>query len=139
MIIDGKKVAADLRAELKKKVAELKSTYNAIPGLTVILVGEDAPSKIYVRNKEKSAIEVGINSEVIRYQENVEEKVLLNKIKELNGNNKVSGILVQLPLPKHIDKRRLILAPDCGLGFLPKELCLRKLKIMTKVAKSFIN
>ena len=83
MIIDGKKVAADLRAELKKKVAELKSTYNAIPGLTVILVGEDPPSKIYVRNKEKSAIEVGINSEVIRYQENVEEKVLLNKILQL--------------------------------------------------------
>ena len=67
MVIDGKKIAADLRAELKEKVAELKSTYNAIPGLTVILVGEDAPSKIYVRNKEKSAIEVGINSEVIRY------------------------------------------------------------------------
>ena len=108
MIIDGKKVAADLRAELKKKVAELKSIYNAIPGLTVILVGEDVPSKIYVRNKEKSAIEVGIQSEVTRYQENVEEKVLLNKIKELNGNNKVSGILVQLPLPKHIDKRKVL-------------------------------
>jgi len=66
MIIDGKKVAADLRAELKKKVAELKSNYNAVPGLTVILIGEDLPSKIYVKNKEKSAIEVGINSEVIR-------------------------------------------------------------------------
>ena len=108
MIIDGKKVAADLRADLKKRVIELKSTYNAVPGLTVILVGEDAPSKIYVRNKEKSAIEVGINSEIIRYPENVEEKILLNKIKELNGNNKVSGILVQLPLPKHIDKRKVI-------------------------------
>ncbi len=106
--IDGKKVAADLRAELKKKVAELKSTYNAAPGLTVILVGEDAPSKIYVRNKEKSAIEVGINSKVIRYPENIEEKVLLDKIKELNDNNEVSGILVQLPLPKHIDKRKVI-------------------------------
>ena len=106
--IDGKKVAADLRAELKKKVAELKSTYNAAPGLTVILVGEDAPSKIYVRNKEKYAIEVGINSKVIRYPENIEEKVLLDKIKELNDNNEVSGILVQLPLPKHIDKRKVI-------------------------------
>ena len=80
MIIDGKKVAADLRADLKKKVAELKSTYNDVPGLTVILVGEDTPSKIYVRNKEKSAIEVGINSEVIRYPANLEEKVLLDKI-----------------------------------------------------------
>ena len=108
MIIDGKKVAADLRVELKKKVAELKSTYNTVPGLTVILVGEDPPSKIYVKNKEKCAIEVGINSEVIKYPENVEEKVLLNKIEELNKNNKVSGILVQLPLPKHIDKRKVI-------------------------------
>ena len=108
MIIDGKKVAAELREELKKKVTELKSTYNTVPGLTVILVGEDPPSKIYVRNKEKSANEVGINSEVIKYPENVEEKVLLNKIIELNNNNNVSGILVQLPLPKHIDKRKVI-------------------------------
>ena len=106
--IDGKKTAADLRADLKKKVAKLKSTYNAVPGLTVILVGEDAPSKIYVKNKEKSAIEVGINSEVIRFPADLEEKVLLDKIKELNNNNKVSGILVQLPLPKHINKRKVI-------------------------------
>jgi len=108
MIIDGKKIAADLRVDLKKKVAELKSIYNAVPGLTVILVGEDTPSKIYVKNKEKFAKEVGMNSEVIRYPENVEEKVLLNKIKELNNNDKVSGILVQLPLPKHIDKRKVV-------------------------------
>ena len=108
MLIDGKKVAADLRADLKKKIVELKSNYNAIPGLTVVLVGEDPPSKIYVKNKEKFAKEVGMNSEVIRYPENVEEKVVLNKIKELNNNDKVSGILVQLPLPKHIDKRKVI-------------------------------
>ena len=78
------------------------------PGLTVILVGEDPASKIYVKNKEKFAKEIGINSEVIRYPANLEEKVLLNKIKELNKNDKVSGILVQLPLPKHIDKRKVI-------------------------------
>ena len=108
MIIDGKKTAAELREELKKKVAELKSTYNAIPGLTVILVGEDPASKIYVKNKEKFAKEVGIDSEVIRYPENVEEKVVLAKIEELNKNKKVSGILVQLPLPKHINKKKVI-------------------------------
>ena len=108
MIIDGKKISAVLREKLKEKVSKLKSTYNAVPGLTVILIGEDPPSKIYVKNKEKSAIEVGINSEVIRYQDNVEEKLVLNKIKELNENDKVSGILVQLPLPKHIDKRKVI-------------------------------
>jgi len=108
MIIDGKKAAAELRSQLKKKVDELKSKHNNVPGLTVILVGEDAPSKIYVRNKEKSAIEAGINSEVIRYPADLEEKVLLEKIKELNNDQKVSGILVQLPLPKHINKRKVI-------------------------------
>ena len=108
MIIDGKKIAAELREELKKNVVELKSTYNAIPGLTVILVGEDTPSKIYVKNKEKFAKEVGMNSEVIRYPADLKEKELLNKIKELNKDDKVSGILVQLPLPKHIDKRKII-------------------------------
>ena len=112
MIIDGKKTASELRIKLKKDVAELKSKYNSEPGLTVILVGEDPPSKIYVKNKEKSAIEVGIKSEVIRYPAELEEKVLLDKIKELNNNDKVSGILVQLPLPKHIDKRKVIEAID---------------------------
>ena len=122
MIIDGKKTAAELREELKKKIVELKSTYNAVPGLTVILVGEDPPSKIYVKNKEKFAKEIGINSEVLRYEADMEEKELLNKIKELNKNDKVSGILVQLPLPKHIDKRKVIEAIDHGKdvdGFHP--------------------
>ena len=108
ILIDGKKTAANLRNELKETVTNLKSKYNTVPGLTVILVGEDGPSKIYVKNKEKSAIEVGINSEVIRYPANLEEKVLIDKINELNNNNKVSGILVQLPLPKHINKKKII-------------------------------
>ena len=108
MIIDGKKTAAELREELKKKVAELRSTHNAVPGVTVILVGEDPASKIYVKNKEKFAKEIGMNSEVIRYPADTEEKVVLNKIKELNEDKKISGILVQLPLPKHIDKKKVI-------------------------------
>tara|TARA_Y100001970_G_scaffold150321_1_gene184308 strand:- start:471 stop:1313 length:843 start_codon:yes stop_codon:yes gene_type:complete len=108
MIIDGKKTAEDLRKDLKRKISELKSTYNAVPGLSVILVGEDPASKIYVKNKAKFAKEVGLNSEVIRYPANLEEKVLLNKIKDLNKNTKVSGILVQLPLPSHIDKKKVI-------------------------------
>ena len=114
IIINGKKIAATLREELKTKVTKLKSTYNAVPGLTVILVGEDPPSKIYVRNKEKFANEVGIKSEVVRYPDTIEEKTILNKIEELNKNSNVSGILVQLPLPKHIDKRKIIEAilPD---------------------------
>ena len=107
-LIDGKKIASELRNNLKEEVSNLKAKHGQVPGLTVILVGEDPPSKIYVKNKEKFAKEVGMNSEVIRYPENVEEKVVLNKIKELNNNDKVSGILVQLPLPKHIDKRKVI-------------------------------
>ena len=121
-LIDGKKIASELRNDLKKEVSNLKAKHGKVPGLTVILIGEDLPSKIYVKNKEKCAKEVGINSEVIRYPENVEEKVILNKIKELNDNNKVSGILVQLPLPKHIDKRKVIetILPDKDVdGFHP--------------------
>ena len=108
ILIDGKKEAAELREKLKKEVLELKSKYNKVPGLTVILIGELAPSKIYVKNKEKSANEVGLKSEVIRYPETVDEKTVLNKIEELNNDESVSGILVQLPLPKHIDKQKVI-------------------------------
>ena len=108
MIIDGKKLAAKLREDLKKKIIKLKSTFNSTPGLSVILIGENPASKIYVKNKEKFAKEIGIDSEVIKYQEKIEEKVVLDKIKELNQNKKVSGILVQLPLPKHIDKKKII-------------------------------
>ncbi len=112
ILIDGKKEAAKLREELKKQVTELKSKHKTVPGLTVILVGEDAPSKIYVRNKEKFAKEVGMNSEVIRYPADLEESKLIDKIKQLNKDKKVSGILVQLPLPKQIDKRKVIEAID---------------------------
>ena len=108
ILIDGKKIAAELREELKKEVSELKSKHNKVPGLTVILIGEDAPSQIYVRNKERSAKEVGLKSEVIKYPDTVEEKTVLKKIEELNNDESVSGILVQLPLPKHIDKQKVI-------------------------------
>ena len=108
ILIDGKKIAAELREELKQEVAELKTKYNKVPGLTVILIGDMAPSQIYVRNKEKSANEVGLKSEVIRYPDTVEEKTILEKIEELNNDENISGILVQLPLPKHIDKQKVI-------------------------------
>ena len=99
---------AELREELKQEVADLKTKYNKVPGLTVILIGDMAPSQIYVRNKEKSAIEVGLKSEVIKYPDTVEEKTILEKIEELNNDESISGILVQLPLPKHIDKQKVI-------------------------------
>ena len=108
MIIDGKKEAALLREEIKKKILLIKSKDSKIPGLTVILVGDFAPSQIYVRNKEKSSKEVGINSNVIKYSKDVTEQEVVIKIKELNDDKNVSGILVQLPLPSQIDKEKII-------------------------------
>ena len=107
MILDGKKEAALLREEIKKEITALKEKNNKVPGLTVILIGDFAPSQIYVRNKEKNSKEVGINSKVIKYSKDVSEKKVLEKIEELNNDNKVSGILVQLPLPAQINKEKI--------------------------------
>ena len=112
ILIDGKKTAADLRLNLKNEVDDLKKKFNRVPGLTVILIGEYAPSKIYVRNKEKSAVEIGLKSEIIKYPDTVDEKTVLEKISELNKDENVSGILVQLPLPKHINNKKIIDAID---------------------------
>ena len=112
MIIDGKKEAAILRDKIKKEIDSIKSKNNKVPGLTVILIGDFAPSQIYVKNKEKNAKEVGINSEVIRYPKDITEQEVLKKIKELNNSDDVSGILVQLPLPNQIDKEKIINAID---------------------------
>ena len=108
MIIDGKKEAKLLREEIKKEILKIKKSKNKVPGLTVILIGNYTPSKIYVKNKEKNSKEVGMNSDVIKYSDDVSEKEILNKIKELNNDQNVSGILVQLPLPKQIDKEKII-------------------------------
>ena len=122
ILIDGKKIAAELREELKKEVSSLKTKYNKVPGLSVILIGDLTPSQIYVKNKEKFANEVGLKSEVIKYPDSVTEKVILDKISELNNDVSVSGILVQLPLPKHINKQKIIeaIAPSKDVdGFHP--------------------
>ena len=108
MIIDGKKQAEIIRNEIKKEISDLKKKSGKTPSLTVILIGDFAPSLIYVKNKEKSAREVGINSEIIRYPKNVSEKDILKKIEELNKNDEISGILVQLPLPSQISKEKII-------------------------------
>ena len=108
MIIDGKKEAEIIQNEIKKEISEFKKKINKIPSLTVILIGDYIPSQIYVKNKEKKAREVGMNSEIIRYPKNVSEKEVLNKIEQLNKNVKTSGILVQLPLPDQISKERII-------------------------------
>tara|TARA_B100001540_G_scaffold169536_1_gene149816 strand:- start:457 stop:1293 length:837 start_codon:yes stop_codon:yes gene_type:complete len=108
MIIDGKKESQLIRQEIKKEIDSIKLKKDKVPGLSVILIGNYPPSEIYVRNKQKSSIEVGINSEIIKYQNDVTEKEVLKKIQELNNNENVSGILVQLPLPKHISKEKII-------------------------------
>ena len=83
MIIDGKKEAELLRHEVKKEIDSLKLKNNKVPGLTVILIGDFAPSQIYVKNKEKNAKEVGINSEVVRYPKEISEQEVIKKIREL--------------------------------------------------------
>ena len=108
MIIDGKKEAEVLRNEIKKEINLLKEKTKKVPALSVILIGNYAPSEIYVRNKVEKSKEVGINSDIIRYPDNVSEKEVLKKIIELNEDSKVSGILVQLPIPKQINKEKII-------------------------------
>ena len=108
MIIDGKKEAEVLSHKIKNEIISLKEKTNKVPSLSVILIGNYTPSEIYVKNKVKKSKEVGINSDVIRYPENVSEKEILRKIIELNEDNKVSGILIQLPLPKQINKEKII-------------------------------
>ncbi len=108
MIIDGKKEAEIIRNEIKKEISVLKTKNNKIPSLAVILIGDYVPSQIYVKNKEKIAKEVGINSQIVKYPKTVSEKEVLYKIEELNKNINISGILVQLPLPNQISKEKIV-------------------------------
>ena len=110
-IIDGKQVAADMRAELKEKVAKLKDK-GVKPGLAVVLVGEDPASKSYVTAKERACGEIGIYSDDNRLPAETTEEDLLALIEKLNKDPKINGILVQLPLPKHINEDKVLLAID---------------------------
>ena len=107
-IIDGKKVAADIRAELKIKIDQLKTEEKALPGLVTILVGEDPASKVYVRMKHKACDEVGINSKAEVLDTSITENELLKLIEQYNNDPLFHGILVQLPLPKHINEDAVI-------------------------------
>lgn len=106
-IIDGKKIAAEVREEVKKEVEELKSR-GVTPGLAVILVGDDPASQVYVRNKHRACEEVGIYSEVHRLTATTSQEELLKLIEDLNHDTRIHGILVQLPLPEHIDEKKVI-------------------------------
>ena len=108
-IIDGKKISAQIREEIAAEVAQMKAE-GIIPGLAVIIVGENPASKVYVRNKGKGCAEVGMYSEIIEMAEETTQAELLSKIDELNARRDINGILVQLPLPKQIDERAVIAA-----------------------------
>jgi len=106
-LIDGKKVSQQIRENIAKSVEELK-TKNIEPGLVVVLVGDDPASAIYVKNKEKSAVKLGMYSETIRLETSTTQEYLLELIDNLNNDDKYNGILVQLPLPKHIDEQVIL-------------------------------
>ena len=110
-LINGKELAEKMQAEIAIKVSELK-TKSISPGLVVLLVGENPASQVYVRNKERSAKSIGIHSKVERYPSTISEETLLAEIKKYNQDPNFHGILVQLPLPKHIDEEKVLLAID---------------------------
>lgn len=123
-LIDGKQLAQQRRDEIKKTVETLKQQ-GIVPGLAVILVGNDSASQVYVRNKEKACQEVGFYSEVYRLPESTTQEQLLQLIDRLNKDDKIHGLLVQLPVPAHIDEKAVIhaISPLKDVdGFLPENM-----------------
>lgn len=111
-IINGKEIALAMRGEISAQVDEIKKKYHVTPSLAVILVGNDPASEVYVGNKEKAAHAVGMNSLQFKMAADISEAELIQKIRELNDDKKIHGILVQLPVPKHINTRNVIHAID---------------------------
>jgi len=121
-IISGTEVAKEIREELKVELAELKEKHNIVPGLVTILVGEDPASQSYVAAKNKTAHAIGIHSEQVTLDADTPEEELLELVKKYNADDKINGILVQLPLPKHIDEAKILntINPDKDVdGFHP--------------------
>ncbi len=124
-IIDGKKIAQTIKEEIINEVLKIKSQQGKIPHLAVILVGSDGGSKTYVASKVKTCGEIGFNSTKIEYPDTVTEHELLEKIREINNNNEIDGLLVQLPLPKHISETKVLetISPDKDVdGFHPMNM-----------------
>ncbi|WP_019773910.1 tetrahydrofolate dehydrogenase/cyclohydrolase catalytic domain-containing protein, partial [Streptococcus sobrinus] len=111
-IIDGKALAKKMQGQLAEKVAQLKAQHGIVPGLVVILVGDNPASQVYVRNKERSALAAGFTSETVRLSDSISQEELLAVIEKYNQDPAFHGILVQLPLPSHINDKRVILAID---------------------------
>lgn len=122
IILDGKKTSQDIRDEIKKEVPNLEKKLGRKPGLAVLLVGDDPASAVYVGSKEKKATEVGFKSIVLRKSSDISEQEVLDIVESWNQDNSIDGILVQLPLPKHIDDQKVIntIDPDKDVdGFSP--------------------
>ena len=111
-LIDGKAVAAQIKEEITAEVKQIKKNGGKIPHLAAILVGHDGGSETYVANKVRTCNEVGFNSSLIRYEDDVTEEELLRKVEELNNNDDIDGFIVQLPLPEHISSQKIIEAID---------------------------
>ena len=107
-LIDGKAIAAKVRSDVAADVARLKSQHGLVPGLAVVLVGEDPASKVYVRNKAAQTVEVGMQSFEHKLAEDTPEQVVLDLVAKLNADPNVNGILVQMPLPKHMDSNKVL-------------------------------
>lgn len=123
-LLEGKKLAEKMQSEMKVRVHSLLEK-GKIPGLTVLLVGEDKASQVYVRNKERQATKVGIKSEIIRLPETISEAALIEQVEQLNEDASVHGILVQLPLPKHINEQEVLRKIDYSKdvdGFHPMNM-----------------
>lgn len=112
VVLNGKQVAEEVVEKVKVATQKLISENNIIPGIAVVIVGEDPASQVYVRSKGKKAIECGFHSETYTFEKDTSEEDLLSKINELNNDPNIHGILVQLPLPKHIDEGKIIQAID---------------------------
>jgi methylenetetrahydrofolate dehydrogenase (NADP+) / methenyltetrahydrofolate cyclohydrolase len=107
-VIDGKAIAAKVRSDVAVDVARLKAQHGLAPGLAVVLVGEDPASKVYVRNKAAQTVEVGMQSFEHKLAEDTPEQVVLDLVAKLNADPNVNGILVQMPLPKHMDSNKVL-------------------------------
>jgi methylenetetrahydrofolate dehydrogenase (NADP+)/methenyltetrahydrofolate cyclohydrolase len=107
-IIDGKAVSLEMRQSMKREIEELKSRSGKIPGLAVVLVGDDPASAVYVRNKHKACLELGVQSFEYRLPAETSEEDLVSLVETLNHDDRVNGLLVQMPLPKHISEKRII-------------------------------
>ena len=125
MIISGKEISVKIKEQLKEEVSKIKETYPRLPKLVVILVGDNQASQTYVRNKERGCQYIGIESEILRHDASFSEIELLQEINDLNNDDTVDGILVQLPLPQHINEEKVLdaIVPSKDVdGFHPENV-----------------